>query len=38
MNLENIREKKKNNIYIYIYLTLKKFILFGEATWRNHGF
>ena len=41
INLEIIEEEDKNNIYIYIYLfflNLKKFLQFGEATWRNHCF
>ena len=42
INLEIIEEEEdKNNIYIYIYLfffNLKKFLQFGEATWRNHCF
>ena len=41
INLEIIGEEK---LYIYIYLfifkskNLKKFLQFGEAAWRNHGF
>ena len=33
---EEIRTKKK--IYIYFFLNLKKFLQFGETTYRNHGF
>ena len=25
------------NNYTYIFKNLKKFLQFGEATWRNHG-
>ena len=38
INLEIIEEEDKNNIYISFFLNLKKFLQFGEATWRNHCF
>ena len=39
INLEIIEEEDKNNIYIsFFFLNLKKFLQFGEATWRNHCF
>ena len=38
-NLEIIGEEDKNKkIYIYFLKNLKKFLLFDEATWHNHGF
>ena len=38
INLEIIEEEDKNNIYIFFFLNLKKFLQFGEATWHNHCF
>ena len=38
INLKIIGEEDKNKNCIYFFFNLKKFIQFGEATWRNHSF